>query len=534
MTDYFVGPGGNNANAGTSWSLRKLTLAGAEALSLVGGDRVWVGAGVYRESLSVGNSGGSAYSTGTVSVTQGSATVTGSSTVWTTNAAAGGQFRTGGYGPYEIQSVDSNTQITLVQPFGGATASGASYAVYKDIKYIGDVTGFMTDGIGGLVRITGTGNDAGAATRNTWLTCSSQGYRTFRGFVFDALLSTSNGIQLTSANDIIIEDSAMSYQAGGGPMFNCSGASQLNVTMRRCYALVGTATSIQFTHTASVNNSGHLFENNVVIGPISGRAINVIRVGGIMVRNSFIACASAGIATQTASPPQALTAYNNVIYGCGSSGALLAFASGDITSDYNNLYANLTNYSSVTAGTHDTTYSPLFAFPMLLNMFGLPNIPLFSLSEYSALRALGSTSPAGEDVFGISRPVTNSKLSIGPFQWSDVSQSTTQVDAGTYSRKLADAGREQYFIPVTNVSTTFSIKVYRESSYAGTAPQVILKQPGQADITLTDAGSSAAWNTLSTTFTPATLPGWVCVELVSNNTATSGSFAVYWDTESVS
>lgn len=45
MTDYFVGPGGNNSNAGTSWALRKLTIGGAEAIGLAAGDTVYVAPG---------------------------------------------------------------------------------------------------------------------------------------------------------------------------------------------------------------------------------------------------------------------------------------------------------------------------------------------------------------------------------------------------------------------------------------------------------------------------------------------------------
>ena len=63
---------------------------------------------------------------------------------------------------------------------------------------------------------------------------------------------------------------------------------------------------------------------------------------------------------------------------------------------------------------------------------------------------------------------------------------------------------------------------------------MVIKQPGQADRTVTDTGSAGAWNQLTDTFTPASNPGWVIVELVSNSTATSGSYAVYFDDLEVS
>lgn len=58
MTTYYVGPGGNNGNAGTSWATRKLTLNGAEDIPVVAGDTVYVGAGTYRETLTCDVAGG--------------------------------------------------------------------------------------------------------------------------------------------------------------------------------------------------------------------------------------------------------------------------------------------------------------------------------------------------------------------------------------------------------------------------------------------------------------------------------------------
>src|SRR5678810_511372 len=93
MTDYFVGPGGNDANSGVDWTNRKLTVSGAHALSLVGGDDVLIGPGYYPELLTLAKGGGSLYTTGTVSVTRGSAVVTGSGTTFTGNVFVNGVFQ---------------------------------------------------------------------------------------------------------------------------------------------------------------------------------------------------------------------------------------------------------------------------------------------------------------------------------------------------------------------------------------------------------------------------------------------------------
>lgn len=69
------------------------------------------------------------YSTGTVTTTNASATVTGSGTSWSANADAGMLFRISGERVYVVKSVDSNTQITLTEPYEGTTAGGKAYTL---------------------------------------------------------------------------------------------------------------------------------------------------------------------------------------------------------------------------------------------------------------------------------------------------------------------------------------------------------------------------------------------------------------------
>lgn len=71
------------------------------------------------------------YNTGTVTATRGSTAVTGSGTTWT-SAMVGRQFRTGTNQPiYTISARGSNTALTLGQPWGGETASGAAYEIWN-------------------------------------------------------------------------------------------------------------------------------------------------------------------------------------------------------------------------------------------------------------------------------------------------------------------------------------------------------------------------------------------------------------------
>ena len=89
------------------------------------------------------------YKTGTVSVTNNSATVTGSGT----NFVSGAQVGFGFQGPnglvYEITAINSSTSLTITPVYGGSTASGQAYAIVPTqgltATLASDVTDLITD-----------------------------------------------------------------------------------------------------------------------------------------------------------------------------------------------------------------------------------------------------------------------------------------------------------------------------------------------------------------------------------------------------
>ncbi len=80
------------------------------------------------------------YSTGTVSISKGSTSLTGVSTLWNTNndfseknVIAGGKIVLGGPDIYQVSAVGSDTAITLTEPFISDTlAAGTSYRYFED------------------------------------------------------------------------------------------------------------------------------------------------------------------------------------------------------------------------------------------------------------------------------------------------------------------------------------------------------------------------------------------------------------------
>lgn len=69
------------------------------------------------------------YRTGTVAVTNGNSTVTGSGTAFVANVDVGEGFRGPDGQIYEITDVVSNTELTLARNYNGSTASGQAYAI---------------------------------------------------------------------------------------------------------------------------------------------------------------------------------------------------------------------------------------------------------------------------------------------------------------------------------------------------------------------------------------------------------------------
>lgn len=212
---------------------------------------------------------------------------------------------------------------------------------------------------------------------------------------------------------------------------------------------------------------------------------------------------------------------------------------GELVENFNNMSGNGVDRANVAVGAGSTAYISALQPPIMnsgVNQISGFHLPweIGSLSQWSQIRAIAGASEATEDMFGIARPVTAALNSWGPIQFQQITQDTATVRTGTLSQEFTTAGRRQLVIPVQAVNTTISVYVYREANYAGVNPQMILKQSGQADIVITDAGGLSAWNQLTHTWIPATVPTWIMIELVSNNTAAAGNFAVYFDDLTIS
>ncbi len=601
MTKVYVGSGGNDSNSGLSYALRKLTLAGAEALSLVGGDQVYVAPGVYRETLTPAKAGGSLYNTGTVSVTNGSKTVTGSGTTFTggsgafadgvfqitqiahgtdgvTNGtsaftSAAGNFQasmvgltirintkkayiiasyvsataitvsepdgtlatpptagitlTYDVGPessYRIASVDSATQLTLDKAWSGPTLTGMAYSTWQDIRYTADVTGQNTDGVGGVVRITGSNNDT-TATRTRGILIGAWSYRTFQGFKVD--MCTTNQILINGAcSNIIIEDFTFDSQSSQF-ILSCASVVATQVTVRRCQFYFGSA--ISFSHTVTIDNAAHIVENCLIqVQSVIG--IGFTRVGGTLVRNVTINGGNVGVQVQTAlTVGQAVTLNNSIISGCPA--GTTATANGEIIEDYNTFARNATDRTNVTVGAHSNAFIPIFQpLPLLNNGRVEPWLP-FSLMAASGQRNLAGLFPPATDLYGTLRPQeTNS-------DWGAVEalpQPKTATNAGLFEYAIPGRGYIDVLIPVvtaTAVTLTASVRWDNNANIGVVPSMTLLADYGVAETSVSAVGTGAAETLTIGPVTPtinAAEPGGTMVLRLLNNSTFASVISAYF------
>lgn len=496
MTTRYVGPGGSNANDGLTWATRKLTLNGVEDTPVVAGDIVYVGPGSYRETLTLDVSGGNAYSTGTVSLTNGSAVVTGSGSAWLANVAAdyifhvtvlahgtdgvttavtatshtftsaAGNFQAGHVGrtirigtigayiitavggptsitiakpdnssflmsagtgltydvgpevPYDILSVDSDTQITLSKPWGGPSFTGLAYLTYNPIRYIGDYTGANTDGVGGVVRVTGSADDI-ALTRANCITGTSRNYRTFQGFQLD--LASGFLADIITSTDVIFDKCIFFY--GGTACVRSSGLTQARLTVRNCAFFSSRAVSgILFIHSSVVDNSAHLVENCLFVCGASTAGVLHTRVGGTTVKNSTFWSGGQGVQIATAITVGQTVTVNNCVFQAMTT-ALAATVAGEIVENYNAFFGNNADRINTNTGANSLAYPALFDprwFFQMTHEGAGPNsatqvVTPFDLASFSALLNLAGTSPTTTDMRGT--PVQGAQREWGALEY---------------------------------------------------------------------------------------------------------------------
>ena len=222
------------------------------------------------------------------------------------------------------------------------------------ITYIGDYSGDNTDGVGGVVRITGSDDDL-VGTRANAIYINNN-YRTFRGFHVD--LGTGQTVYVNGKTNTILDQMYFGSGAVDG-LYMSAGATAATVTNSYFnHGMAGSAAAIQFINGAGEADAASVIENCIFTGCHYG--ILSHEVGGITIRNCTIYGSVFAINVLTALPGgyTPITVNNSIIYG--NYDGLRAQVAGEIIENYNSVSNNATARTNVAVGANSNTYPPLF------------------------------------------------------------------------------------------------------------------------------------------------------------------------------
>lgn len=487
MATYYVRTTGSNSNPGTSAGAAWQTIA--KAVSTVsGGDTVYIGAGVYRESVTFNGV---------------------FSSVVNFIGDFGGKF-TGDVGEvrWTNHTNDSSASLTSSPLY---LSGNSGKVAFSNITII-------TGGYSVINTSVGSYN----FTDVTFTDCT---------FISSRTASISGDMFYLGQNNVdvwnwLFDRCRFLYTVG----------STYAVLSVNAYQPSVTDTDINFV----VQNCffcGHT-SKLVNFGVVSGYGGNL--PGGFVFKNNTVISAGTGftIGFGTWSTTNPVRVYGNMM-------VVSQFAnlgtSGQLVEDYNQYMCNTTTVN-VTPGSNskvDGAYAFLpevgqeLVVGKLLRPFGTPTID-------SPQLAFGSNSSytTTVDMLNRSRPSgagvtwTNANKGVGCYERHDFGlQDTSVYDGGAASMKLLGPGDQMIQVPVDATPTTISVKVRWDSNYGGgTKPQVTLltnNEIGVSAETITASGSSATWYTLTLSqFTP-TAKGVVSILLISS-AAYNG--VVNWDT----
>jgi hypothetical protein len=443
MANYFVRKTGSDGAAGTSAGTAWQTIGKAlGATGISSGDTVYVGAGVYRESVTVAMTSAAA-ETKVVADVEGEFT------------GDAGEVRWTAYTTNDKTSPTTKTLILAGRDFltfqrivfvggsshcvDGSTTVAATNIKFQDCTFVSGTGAAAEDRL-----LTWTNNGAASGTQANWTVerCIFVG-------THSRYIELTNLIPHTSDYDILFTvrnclfvggaysaGTAVVLANGGGSVAGGSGGSSNKpggLVIQNCTNLVG---AIPFLYVDST--AGGYFSTSVKC-----RVKNNISVGGIY----------AGV-------------------------------SSTVDSDYNFLTA-VTNYTNVTGGANDKTdndYSLLLHFGQALQQkrtvrpFGMPTIDSPFLAFDNA-----SSNPSALSTDFLSRPKpsgggvtwTSANKAIGYLEHHDFAvKEASVVDSGN-SYKVSGPGDLDIRVPVDATSTTITVKVYRDSNYGGgTAPRL--------------------------------------------------------------
>jgi hypothetical protein len=488
MATYYVRKSGSNGNDGLSPAAAKLTLEslidGGNSSIAVGGDTIYVGAGVYySESITCRDN---------------------HTTDITVIGDVMGQY-TGDAGQVRICAATSAT----AHDAAAVTVSLSTHFVLRDIVFeqngatsyaniainsFGHAVSFTRCAfVGGQVLVYATGTPPA----------------TLGPISFDSCIFVSHPD--SSANNAGIEILCDYYAS----------AQNLDIDITNC-VFVRCSHGISITQTG--NGTGSSVPNGITVYHCT-----------FLCHRSCVNVDSANV--NTTYPTYV---YNSFLFRSITTdwSCLRAQATGQIVEDYNAIHSDSAR-TNVSVGSGSVVHQYLHSFldlGMSELILGLPGSLRTLAPSDATSNVLGRGNQAGgpsTDMIGGPRPSggESTAYGLGPMERNDCgAQESTTKRTGSSALVITGPGYHDLLLPVNASSTTVSIYGRYDSSHAATnKPQIKVLNGahiGVSDATATMTAAADTWEALTLSFTP-TAKGVVTIRVVSRSA--SGSGHAYFD-----
>lgn len=295
---------------------------------------------------------------------------------------------------------------------------GVSGMPGNPITYQADLTGAHTDGVGGLVRWTGSLDDKvrGAAGLNA----TEKDYRVWDGICFDSL--TGYAMVIRACKHWIVRNSFFPTSCPVHVAIHVGDPWMEDIVFERCYFASGGwpyETAIWFHGYEEQSGAGIIVRNCIFRGgAFDGACISFSSVGGALIQNCHFYGATDANAVSSypaLTMGQVIEVYDCLFDGCG--GGVYCAHAGDLVEDYNNF--DRCRYpigGAAISGGHSTTYPTLVDPRWFFEMVnGGRMVTPFDLSQWSQLINLAGTNPHATDMRGTA--VIGAQREWGPLEY---------------------------------------------------------------------------------------------------------------------
>lgn len=307
----------------------------------------------------------------------------------------------------------------------GTFIIGVSGSSGSPITYIGDTDGSHTDGIGGIIRLSGLAADEKTYSNGVGLIkfAIAKDFRTFNNFYFDGAL---NAFYIDAACSDITLNNCIFNGATGNAYTIRADKVPANITINNCIFMAGygggTGTNIKLGATDK-NDSAYLIQNCLFIGTMAGVYSN--GCGNVTVKNCTFYHTRYGARTSAVNTSYPMIVNNCLFYGCDK--AMYSSSASQITENYNNVINCDVARTNVAVGANSLAYPTNLdvRWASELLWFNGSMATPFDLASYSALIDVAGTSPTAADLRGTT--VQGTQREWGVLEYD----STLDIEAGS-------------------------------------------------------------------------------------------------------